>query len=356
MKVQVYVVVLLLVVALIGSCTHTDVVKTRVWSEQKAERWHQKSGWLRGCNFIPSTAVNQLEMWQEETFDPETIQRELTWAHETGFNCMRVYLHHVAWQTNPTGFKTRLDQYLTIAAGLNIKTILVFFDDCWNPTYSAGLQPQPKPGVHNSGWLRDPGDVVFQDSSLLVVLEDYVKDVLTTFGNDKRIVLWDLYNEPGNSGYGEKSLILLEKVFQWGREIDPDQPLTAGAWTQRYPGINKFLVENSDIISYHNYENPDVHKKALDTLLLLGKPVVCTEYMARNNNSLFQNIMPLLKEQKVGAISWGLVAGKTNTIYSWWEQIPDGSEPEIWFHDVFRADGTPYRSEEIECIRNLTRN
>lgn len=336
------------------SCSNSGEVK-KVWSQRDAKRWQKDNDWLRGCNFIPSNAVNQLEMWQEGTFDPETIQRELSWAREIGFNCVRVYLHHLAWKANQTGFKFRMDQYLRIANDLGIKTIFVFFDDCWNPRYSSGPQPNPIPGVHNSGWLRDPGDVFFQDSTMMGLLEEYVKDVLVTFGKDRRIVLWDLYNEPGNSGYGEKSLNLLTNIFQWGWDIRPDQPLTSGLWTLRFPVINKFLVEHSDILTYHNYDEPKKHQEALDTLLNIGRPLVCTEYMARSNNSMFQNIMPLLKENNVGAINWGLVAGKTNTIYSWWEQIPDGSEPDVWFHDIFRTDGTPYRQEEIDCIRDLTK-
>ena len=205
--------------------------------------------WLRGANFIPSTAINQLEFWQEETFDPETIDRELGWAEKTGFNCMRVYLHHVAWEVDKPGFKNRINEYLTIAEKHNIGTIFVFFDDCWNPTYSAGEQPDPKPGVHNSGWVRDPGDLLSTWPDLIHVLEAYVKDILETFRNDKRIILWDLYNEPGNSGYRNKSLPLLQSVFQWARQVNPSQPVSSGVWNNALSDLNKFQLENSDIIT-----------------------------------------------------------------------------------------------------------
>ena len=194
------------------------------WSIEQANDWYERWGWLRGANFLPSTAVNQLEMWQEETFDTTTINRELGWAEDIGMNSMRVYLHHLAWEIDPQGFKKRIDQYLAIADKHGISTLFVFFDDCWNPTYQKGKQPDPKPGIHNSGWVRDPGDLLYRDTTLLVVLEKYVKDVLTRFGDDERIVLWDLYNEPGNSGYGNKSLPLLRKVFEWAREVNPSQP------------------------------------------------------------------------------------------------------------------------------------
>jgi hypothetical protein len=335
--------------------TESTGAAVRIWTVEQARAWQDGQGWLRGCNFNPGTAINQLETWQGETFDTATINRELGWAENIGMNCMRVYLHHVAWEVDKEGFKDRVNQYLTIADNHGIKTIFVFFDDCWNATYQAGKQPDPKPGIHNSGWVRDPGDLVYQDSTLINDLEAYVKDVLTTFKDDRRIVMWDLYNEPGNSGYGNKSLPLLEKVFQWGWEVRPSQPLSAGVWKLSLSDLNKFQVENSDIITYHNYESPEKHQAAIDTLKRYGRPLVCTEYMARRNNSLFINIMPILKNENVGAINWGLVAGKTNTKYAWSEPIPDGSEPPLWFHEIFRPDGTPYRQEEVDLIKKLTR-
>ncbi|MDR3327909.1 MAG: 1,4-beta-xylanase, partial [Prevotellaceae bacterium] len=177
------------------NCTQQPVPR-KIWSVEQAKEWYKQWGWLRGCNFIPSTAINQLEMWQAETFDPATIDRELGFAEDIGMNCMRVYLHHLAWETDKEGFKKRMNDYLTIANKHGISTIFVLFDDCWNPTYTAGKQPEPQPGVHNSGWLQDPGNLLYQDTTLIVKLETYLKDVLTSFKDDKRIVFWDLYNEP----------------------------------------------------------------------------------------------------------------------------------------------------------------
>lgn len=324
------------------------------WTEAQANKWQAENGWLRGGNFNPSTAINQLETWQAESFDPKTIDRELGWAEGIGLNCMRVFLHHLAWEVDKEGFKKRIDQYLSIADKHGIKTIFVFFDDCWNATYKAGKQPDPKPGVHNSGWVRDPGDLLNQDPKLINVLETYVKDVLTTFKNDKRIVMWDLYNEPGNNKLGNKSMPLLKKVFEWAWEVRPLQPLSAGVWRLALSDLNKFQVENSDIITYHNYQIPAVHQAAIDTLKRYNRPLVCTEYMARRNNSLFTNIMPMLKQQNIGAINWGLVDGKSNTKYAWDEPIPDGSEPKLWFHEIFHRDGKPYKQEEVDLIKSLT--
>jgi len=347
------------VIILAASCNNVpkkqaETKAADVWSIEKVKEWYMLQNWLRGCDFIPSTAVNQLEMWQAETFDPETIGKELRWADEIGMNCMRVYLHHLAWEIDKEGFKKRMNEYLEIADKNGIKTIFVLFDDCWNPVYQSGKQPDPKPGVHNSGWVRDPGDLLFADPGLSKVLEEYVKDILTSFRDDSRILLWDMYNEPGNSDYGNKSMPLLENAFRWGRKVNPSQPLSSGVWSYNLTDLNKFQLSHSDIITYHNYSDPANHQAMIDSLRRFNRPLVCTEYMARKYNSLFTNIMPMLKEQNIGAINWGLVSGKTNTIYAWHTPIPDGSEPELWFHDIFRKDGTAYRGDELQMILDLT--
>ena len=324
------------------------------WTTEEAAQWYAQFDWLAGCNFQPSTAINQLEMWQEETFDPGTMDRELGWAEDLGFNVMRVYLHHLAWEVDKEGFKSRMDEYLSIADKHGIKTMFVFFDDCWNATYQAGKQPDPEPGVHNSGWIRDPGDLLFTDTTLMETLEVYVKDVLTTFADDERVLLWDLYNEPGNSGYKSKSMPLLKNVFTWAREIDPSQPLSVGVWNLSLRELNEFQLANSDIVTYHNYNKPEHHAAAIDSLKEYNRPMICTEYMARTNGSTFQGIMPMLKENNIGAINWGFVSGKTNTIFAWNTPLPDVTEPDVWFHDILRKNGTPYSEEEIELIKKLT--
>lgn len=329
--------------------------QNKVWSVDKANKWAQHWGWLCGSNFQPSTAINQLEMFQAESFDTLTIDRELGWAEGLGMNCMRVFLHHAAWEVDKEGFKQRLNKYLEISWKHHIGTMFVFFDDCWNPTYQTGKQPEPKPGIHNSGWVRDPGELIYTDTTLIHTLEAYVKDILSTFANDKRIVIWDLYNEPGNSDQKDKSLPLLKKVFEWGRQVNPSQPLTSGIWRASLKKHNKIQLENSDIITYHNYRFVDAHQHEVDTLKRkYGRPVLCSEYMARSRGSLFQTILPMLKKEQVGALNWGFVAGKTNTIFAWDTPALNGKEPDLWFHDIFRKDGTPFSEDEVKTIKRLT--
>lgn len=336
-----------------SSATKTVANVGTVWSVEKAKAWYAENLWLTGANFLPSTAINQLEMWQAATFDPTTIDRELGWAESVGFNTMRVYLHSLAWKQDPQGFKQRVGQYLDIAHKHKIKTLFVFFDDCWNKVPAAGQQPAPKPGVHNSGWVQDPGQPMSSDTTLFPELERYVKDVMSSFARDKRILLWDLYNEPGNSGKKDSSLALLKKVFSWAREVNPEQPISAGVWKWDFEELNTFQIQNSDIITYHDYADPQSHLHTLQLLKTHGRPMICTEYMARTRNSRFSNILPMLKRHNVGAINWGFVAGKSNTIYAWDTPVPDGSDPIEWFHDIFRPDGTPYRQDEVNLIKKL---
>jgi hypothetical protein len=326
------------------------------WLAQKANDWYSRHSWIVGANYIPSTAINQLEMWQAETFDTATISKELGWAQNIGFNTMRVFLHSVAWGQDQQGFKSRVDQYLRIADRRGIKTIFVFFDDCWNKVPVGGRQPAPKPGVHNSGWVQDPGQPMSGDTALFPALERYVTDVMTAFAKDDRILLWDLYNEPGNSGKRDSSLALLTKVFQWARKVNPEQPISVGLWAWDMEKLNVFQLNNSDVITYHDYEEPQWHQRVIELLKASGRPLICTEYMARTRNSRFSNTLPLLKQKGVGAINWGFVSGKSNTIYAWDTPVPSGEQPIEWFHDIFFPSGTPYRQDEVNLIKKLSVN
>jgi hypothetical protein len=322
------------------------------WSPETANAWYARQPWLVGCNFIPSTAINQLEMWQADTFDPATIDRELGWAEKIGFNTVRVFLHDLAWEADGAGFKKRVGRYLEIADKHHIRTLFVLFDDCWNPNPKVGKQPKPIPGVHNSGWIQSPGPACVNDPKTWPRLERYVKDMVRSFADDKRVLMWDLYNEPGNSGEGEKSLPLLRAVLRWARAANPTQPLTVGLWFGNRK-LNDFQLAESDVITFHNYNQPEDLRRQIKELKKLGRPVVCTEYMARTHGSRFEGSLPVFKQEKVGCYNWGLVSGKTQTIYPWGSK-EGGPEPKTWFHDIFRRDGTPFDDCEVALIRDLT--
>ncbi len=347
-------------------------VKPR-WTKEKAAEWYAELPWLVGCNFLPSTAINQLEMWQADTFDPKTIDRELGWAAAIGCNTMRVFLHDICWREDRDGFFERIDQYLEIADKHKIRTMFVIFDGVWDPDPKAGLQREPRPGVHNSGWVQSPGREILEDAKQIAELQPYVADLLKKYGNDKRVLVWDLFNEPDNpnaGSYGSQELPnkdeaaekLVNLAFEWARQVNPEQPLTVGLW--RGPAwdqvnelnlVHKAAIDESDVISFHDYGDPNSMKNRISQLKGLGRPLFCTEFMARGNGSTFEAILPILKEEKVAAYCWGLVDGKSQTKYPWttWEK-PIIGEPAPWHHDIFRVDGTPYAQQEVDAIKSLT--
>ena len=343
------------------------------WTAEQANEWYSEQPWLVGCNFLPSTAINQLEMWQADTFDPKTIDRELGWAQSIGLNTARVFLHELPWQEDRDGFFERVDEFLAIAARHGIRPMFVFFDGVWDPDPQSGPQRPPRTGVHNSGWVQSPGRVVLADHAKQDALQPYVTDVLTRYANDERVLAWDLFNEPDNpntNSYGPLELKnkaeaagrLVRLAFKWARAVEPAQPLTVGVWRltdwdqpEKLNDVHRAAVELSDVISFHDYGNPEGTRRRIDELKTYGRPLFCTEFMARGNGSTFEGALPIFKQKKIAAYCWGLVDGKSQTKYPWptW-QMPILGEPDPWHHDIFHADGRPYREGEVKLIRKLT--
>ena len=323
-----------------------------LWPIEKANAWYQEQPWLVGCNFIPSTAINQLEMWQWQTFDLDTIDLELSWAANLGFNSVRVYLHDLLYESDAAGLKTRMRSFLNIISSHGIRPVFVLFDDCWNQNPRLGMQPDPIPGVHNSGWVQSPGSDKVCNSATWGILQDYVEDVLSTFGQDERILMWDLYNEPGNNQLGTKSLPFLQAVGRWAQAVRPEQPISVGLWAD-FSELNQYQLSISDVITFHNYNDAASLEKQIESLQASGRPLICTEYMARTRDSRFETHLPIFKRHAVGCFNWGLVNGRTNTIFPWGS--PKGApQPEVWFHDIFRKDGTPFDPQEVAFIRTIT--
>lgn len=330
----------------------------RQWTPRKAARWYAGQPFLAGCNYFPRNAVNQLEMWQEETFSPEIIDQELGWAEELGFNCLRVFLQSTVWKADPEGFIRRVDRFLEIADRHGMKTMLVLFAGSGGVN-RLGQQPDPVPGCHNryfcgSPDLRPDGT---EDIEAYPLVQRFVKQVVGAFRRDDRVLAWDLWNEPGWKNHrGVTAYGLLPKVVGWVRDVNPRQPVTIGVWNTDLSILNEFIFAVSDIVSFHSYSDHfEVITMLRERYLPQGRPVICTEYLARTFGSRFDNVLPLLKAERVGAVCWGLVDGKTCTKWPWfWNG--GAEEPDPWFHDVLHPDGTPYDAREAEFIRQLLRN
>jgi hypothetical protein len=340
------------------------------WTADRANAWYQAQGWLVGCNYIPASADNQLEMFQAATYDPRRIDDELRVARIIGFNTVRVFLHDLLWVQDRAGFQQRLAQFVAIAASRGIKPLFVFFDSCWNPYPQPGPQRAPTPGVHSPGWVQSPGAERLGDPSYVPVMQNYVTGVMSQFRNDNRVLGWDLWNEPDNPApqYGKVErkdkldLVagLLPQVFSWARAVDPAQPVTSGVWQGSWDAGNRSAIagiqlDNSDVITFHNYGKPDEFEGRIAELAPLGRPIMCTEYLARSLGSTIEGCLPIAKRHNVGAYNWGLVAGKTQTYLPWdsWEH-PYTSPPKPWFHDLLYPDGKPYDNSEIKTIQSLT--
>jgi hypothetical protein len=362
----------LVLMILLGSGLAAGAQATR-WTEKEAADWYAKQPWLVGSNYNPADAINELEMWQADTFDAKRIDLELGWAEGIGLNTMRVFLHDLPWQQDSAGFTKRIDTFLQIAAKHHIKPLFVLFDSCWDPEPRLGKQHAPRPGVHNSGWVQSPGAKALQDPTQYPRLEAYVKGVVGAFAKDERVLGWDIWNEPDNGNGGsykdlepknknELVIALLPQAFAWARSAHPTQPLTSGVWKGDWsvaeklePGA-KIQIEMSDVISFHSYDKPEIFEKRVLSLRQYHRPLLCTEYMARGNGSTFQGTLPLAKKYNVAAINWGLVAGKTQTYLPWdsWQHPYTDREPAVWFHEIFRTDGTPYSAEETAFIKQMT--
>ena len=363
------------------------------WTTARAKAWYKQQPWRVGPVYVTSTAVNQLEMWQADTFDPTTIDRELGYAAAIGMNTVRVFLHDALYAQDPNGFLGRIHQFLDIAATHHISTFFVLFDSCWRGLYALGTQPAPLPGIHNSQWVQSPGSVALADPSQYPRLQAYVQGVVGAFGNDPRVIFWDLWNEADNTGSNDpankQALVanLLPQVYAWARAVQPTQPLTSCLWTgdwstpSNFNPVQSVIMANNDINTFHNYSFVEQFAQAIAWMKQYGRPVICTEYMARNIGCLFDTVLPLARTQNVGMINWGFVVGKTQTDLPWdsaqhpyttasayggtsFQIVVEpngikpvgpyaGETPPVWQHEVLQADGTPYRDYEVQLIYDL---
>lgn len=335
------------------------------WSAARATDWHARTGWLVGFNYLPRTAVNWTELWQADTFDLATIEQELAWAASIGFNALRTNLQFLVWQHDAAGLRDRIDRFLGVAARNGIGVMLCLFDDCAFSGLEPYLGPQdaPIPGIHNSGAAASPGRAVVRDRARWPELERYVRDVVGHFRDDARIVVWDLYNEPGNDFVFTRrdrpdaadplwphGMALARATFAWARAVAPTQPLTTGVWSLEWRTREAELLQLSDVVSFHSYlPLPDLVAQ-VDVLRAEARPILCTEWLARGLGSNAATHLPYFAEQRIGCFHWGLVNGRTQTHLPW-----PGFEPfhagGTWQHDLLHADGTPYDAQEIAEFR-----
>jgi hypothetical protein len=296
---------------------------------------------IRGVNYVPSNAVNATQMWQD--FDPATIDLELGFAASLGLNSVRVFIQYVVYERDAAGLLERFAAFLDLAGARGLTVMPVLFDDCWLPEPFLGEQaPEPRPGVHNPFWQSSPGrrrmSLAFRPA-----LRRYVEDLLGRFGGDRRIIAWDLYNEPQAR---DASVALLRDVFAWARDIAPSQPLTA-CW---------YGTLLSDLTSIHFYvsptREPDEAQRTIESATSFGRPVVATEALGRPNHGELHEILPLFEEHGIGWYLWELMIGADQTRYQWPHSPPVADD--VVFQGLLYPDETPYSDDELQLIRAST--
>lgn len=323
------------------------------WPAEKSWQWFRAHPWPCGFNYVPANAISYTEMFMPYNFDVNRMDKELALAQSVGFNCTRVVLPFVVWEHDPKAFKDRLADFLKVCDKHGIRVMPALFDDCVfgpiiDPVY--GQQPEVIPGWYANGWTPSPGHSLVKDHNQWPRLEKYAKDIITTFKDDPRIFMWDLYNEPTNGGIGEVTVPLVGKVFDWAREINPSQPCTVDTFGS--PALQALTLEKADVITFHNYENGAVLQAQITELKRNGRPIVCSEWLNRNLGSTVDACLPIFVAENVGCINWGLVNGKDQTDLAWGHR-PGQPAAKFWQHDLFRGDYTPYNSEELHQFQRM---
>jgi hypothetical protein len=287
-----------------------------------------------------------------------TIERELGFAADLGMNTVRVFFQFLVWEFDREGFQDRFDKFLAIADKHGIGVIPVFFDDCEIGVYGGepflGPQPAPLAGRMFSSWTPSPGHRRSEIREQFPLFQEYVQATIKRHAHDKRIVMWDLFNEVGGHRRTEKSFPLLEASFSWAQAVDPDQPITAClmAWEKaEFKNIVELISTQSDVITFHSYAAEKPFREHVAHMQTYGRPVVCTEWLARGYGSQVQTHLPLLRKHNVGALNWGLVNGRSQTHYAWGQNLP---VPKVWHHDLLHADGKPYDEAEAKLFRELS--
>jgi hypothetical protein len=330
------------------------------WPAERINAWYAAQPWPCGFNYVPANAISYTEMFMPDVFDAALIDREMALAQEVGFNCVRVVLPFVVWEHDPEAFKARLATFLEICSRRGLKVMPALFDDCVfgnderliDPWY--GPQPEVLEGWYANGWTPSPGHSMVRDPSTWPRLEQYVRDVVGTFAGDPRVWVWDLYNEPTNGGVGAATIPLLRNVIAWAREVGPSQPVTVGVWNDDAV-LNDLALQNSDVISFHHYRPAEDLERHIVDLKRLGRPVINTEWLNRGHGSLVETCLPIFARERVGAMHWGLVNGRTQTHLPWGHR-PGAPYTGQWQHDLFRGDHTPYDPREIELFRETIRS
>ena len=383
------------------AATSLFAARNAPWPKEKAWEWYNAQPWMRGCNYMPASAANRVDQWQEMGSEERfaEMETELKLAQSIGFNTMRIIIEEqgfavwcaehdgfmfAVWCAEHDGFMARLERMLALLDKYGMRMILVLGNDCSRPKEIWSFPktgPQPCDWGYHGGRKRSqhgsfPGAVGYtcvDDPELREKFFAMCEEVMTKYRTDRRIAFWNIWNEPGNGNRRKpEHVALIRRLFELAWKIDPVQPLAADVWAGHYgmspKDANKSQVlagELSDIISYHCYGDYEAQVRILSKLKRhYGRPLVNTEWLARIKHNDVFTAYPLYFIEGVGCTCWGFVAGKYQTYEPWesmWRQVEDG-KPEAekydftkWFHDLYRPSLRPYDPKEIGLIKRFNK-
>ena len=345
------------------------------WSEERANEWYAKFGWLRGCNFIPSCCANRLDMMQSYEFEKhfEVAKKELELCKEIGFNSIRLFPEFNVWLYEHDSFMENLERYIALADSLGINVLMGLTSEAVLPR---GGKYVPKNfgkqeyawGYHMGRWPLTEEQKAQEPYHYLELEEtsekfaEMIREIVGKYANDERIIVWNVYNEPGII-LKDRAIPLLKKMFEICREINPIQPLCADVFYSYYGKTEtepeRLALELSDVISFHSYMPYDYLIPQLKELKKLNRPIFMTEWLSRVSHNNVKELYPLFYLENIACYCWGFVLGKTQTNEPWesyWDHYYSG-DPNAkydfskWQHDLFRPNYRPYDPEEIKIIK-----
>lgn len=350
------------------------------WSRDKAWEWYNSRPWIRGFNGYPSNCANKVAIWQEYNHDEveRQIEYEFDLAKKTGFNAVRAILSFEVWLYQHDSFMNNLERYLALASKYGIGVMIVLGNDCLVPKelYAFKLGEQKVDWGYHSGLKRGQhagchtthGYALHDEPEYAEKFIQMVNEISAKYAKDERILIWDVWNEPGNSMRGDLSLEIMEKSFAAIRSHGNIQPATAGAY--RYASHGQFRVdakielralELSDIVSFHCYQPVDDLVGIIEALREdYGRPIINSEWLNRIFENSIHRIMPIFYLENIGSFHWGLIQGYSQTyepvlpIYDMADADPK-YDTRLWMHDLYHFNGRPYDKSEIELIQTLSK-
>ena len=265
---------------------------------------------IRGFNYQPSYASRGFEVW--EYFSPESWRTEIGRGKQffPKMDAIRFWLDIQSYYRAPSVFIKKLEKAMQIISDFDCKAMPTLFNR-W----------------HTVGAAHDWGGVYVDHfwprcnlGADLQTFDNYLRDIVSHYKGDSRILMWDLCNEPQLRRLDEMSQPEKQAEYQWlshirdiVKSLNPSAPLTIGAL--HYGDPVKILEPLMDVICCHPYLGWDNGEMAngLDELVALAnekdKPLIANETCCGSLDDtkrmqIIDKTLKLLSERGIGFMPW----------------------------------------------------